>query len=63
MGYKIAIYPVTSLYAATKNVTDVLAVLMKDGTNASCAPYIVDFPAFNELIGLKELRDLEKTFI
>ena len=63
IGYKIAIYPVTPLYAATKHIMDVLTILKKEETNAACMPYTVDFPAFYNMVGVPQKRDLEKTFI
>lgn len=62
MGYKIAIYPVTTLYAATKNIMDTMRILRKFGENLSCIDRTVDFPTFNDMIGLQEMRDLEKSF-
>lgn len=62
MGYKIAIYPVTALYAATKNIMDTMRILRKFGENLSCIDRTVDFPTFNDMIGLQEMRDLEKSF-
>lgn len=63
MGFRIAIYPVAPLYAATKAVSDMLAVLKKTEDLKSCMEFEVDFPTFNEMIGLHELRALEKTFM
>jgi len=63
IGYKIAIYPVTPLFTATKHIMDVLEFLKEEETNAACLPFTVDFPRFNEMIGVQEMRDLEKTFL
>lgn len=62
MGFRIAIYPVVSLYTATKSLIQVLSVLKEKEDLTECMPYEVDFPSFNQMIGLKELRDLEKRF-
>ena len=62
MGFRIAVYPVMPLYAATKAVRHALAVLKENEDLTACLPYEVDFPSFNEMIGLKQLRDLEKGF-
>lgn len=62
MGFRIAIYPVAPLYAATKAVSEMLAVLKEKEDLRSCMEYEVDFPTFNEMIGLHELRALEKSF-
>lgn len=62
MGFRIAIYPVVTLYAATKAMEEVLRTLKETEDLRACMPMEVDFPTFNEMIGLKEIRDLEKSF-
>lgn len=62
MGFHIAIYPVAPLYAATKALSEMLAVLKEKEDLRPCMEYEVDFPTFNEMIGLHELRALEKSF-
>lgn len=63
LGYKIVIYPVSALYAATKAVTDLLAALKGADTTAVCRERMVAFPEFNALIGLAKARELEKSFL
>lgn len=63
LGYKIAIYPVTPLYSATKAMMESLDILKKEQTNAATLKRGVDFPTFNSIIGLNEIRELEKEFI
>jgi len=62
LGYKIVIYPVSTLYAATKAAYKVLQCLKKDDTTMNCLQEMVAFSQFNELIGVEKVRDLEKTF-
>ncbi len=62
LGFKIAIYPVMPVYVVTKALNEALAKLKETGHNAACSGDMVDFPSFNKLIGLDELRALEKTF-
>ena len=62
MGYNIVIYPVTALYAATKHVMETLSVLRETGKISETVPYTCDFPTFNRMINLAELRALEKSF-
>ena len=59
-GFKLVIYPVVTLYTATKACMDNLA-LLKQGATDEIQDKMVDFPTFNELIGLEEIRDFEKT--
>lgn len=63
MGYSIVIYPVTALYSATKQIMTTLQTLKKTGRISECVPYGVEFPTFNEMIGLNEQRALEKSFV
>ena len=62
MGYQIVIYPVTTLYAATKAALGTLEELKKTGGIEACLMNGVDFPTFNKMIGLEDLRQLEKSF-
>lgn len=63
IGYKIAIYPVSPLYAATKAVLDILNSIKEDDTSSASLDKMVDFPTFNNMINLQELRELEKSFL
>nr|WP_300095649.1 isocitrate lyase/phosphoenolpyruvate mutase family protein [Sedimentibacter sp.] len=63
IGYKIAIYPVSTLYAATKAVLDILSSIKEDDTSSTSIDKMVDFPTFNNMISLQELRELEKSFL
>jgi 2,3-dimethylmalate lyase len=62
IGYKIAIYPVSTLYAATRAMIELLRRLKEDGTTANCLDDLVGFEEFNELIGVEKMRALEKKF-
>ena len=62
MGYKIVIYPASTLYAATRALTDMLAALKSDDTTSTYGS-MVGFAEFNDLIGLQKYRDLEKSFL
>ncbi len=63
MGFRIAIYPVVTLYSATKAMTEVLQTLKETEDLTSCMDREVDFPTFNKMIGLQDWRDLEKSFV
>lgn len=62
MGYKIAIYPLTALYAAARAVSDVMAELRARGTTAGWVDRMIAFDDFNELTGLAAYRDLERRY-
>lgn len=59
MGFRIAICPMAPLYAAAKAAGD---LLRETGDLRPCMEREVDFPAFNCMIGLEELRALEASF-
>jgi len=63
MGYRIAIYPVTAIYTATKAIVDNLESLKQTGTIETGMKNCVDFPTFNEMIGLHKERELELSFV
>lgn len=63
IGFRIAIYPVSTLYIATKAVNEFLAKLAKDRTSETSMAEMVDFPTFNKMIHLDEIRALEQSFI
>jgi PEP phosphonomutase and related enzymes len=60
LGYKIAIYPVSALYAATQSVADLLHALNEQDSTLPFKKHMVEFPVFNEMIGLSRERALEK---
>jgi len=62
IGYDIAIFPVSSLLAATQAVFDMMEELKNKGTTASMASRIFNFEAFNELVGLPDIKKAEKMY-
>ncbi|MHB8830191.1 MAG: isocitrate lyase/PEP mutase family protein [Syntrophales bacterium] len=62
IGYKIAIYPVSTLYAATKAMMKLLNHLKEKGSTEDCLEDLVSFEEFNNLVGVAEMRALEKRF-
>ncbi|HVA24207.1 MAG TPA: isocitrate lyase/PEP mutase family protein [Chloroflexota bacterium] len=60
LNYRIVIFPVTALLAATRAVQDALTALRRDGTPPM--EHLVPFPDFLDAIGLPEIRDLEQRF-
>lgn len=63
VGYRIVIYPVAPLYTATKAIIDFCNQLKKDQTSANSLSNMVDFPTFNKLIHLDDIRNEEKRFL
>ena len=62
MGYKIVIYPVLPLYAATKACMEVLELLKLGGHADALQEKLVTFSDFNKDINLGGLRDMEASF-
>jgi len=62
IGYKIAIYPVSTLYAATRAMMRLLTQLKEKGSTEDCLEDLVSFEDFNNLVGVAEMRALERRF-
>jgi len=62
MGFRLVIYPLIPLYAATKNCMEALAALKASGDSNRVQDRLVDFNTFNAMISLDELRRLEASF-
>jgi len=63
MGFRIVIYPVSPIYVVTKALSEMLADLKEKEDLVPCLKYGVDFPTFNKMIGLDDIRALEKSFM
>ena len=60
LGYRLVVFPVSTLYAAMQSVLDVLSELKATGTVDLSAGKMVNFTQFNDLIGLPQERRLEE---
>lgn len=65
IGYKIVIYPSSAIYAATRAVVDLLQSIKENGSTESYfkSGRMVSFKEFNELIGVEDMRELEKKYL
>jgi 2,3-dimethylmalate lyase len=59
MGFAAVTWPVSASYAIARTVADVYAALLRDGTTNAVRDRMVDFAAFNSLIGLEQVREAE----
>jgi methylisocitrate lyase len=59
MGFAAVTWPVSASYAIARAVSDVYAALLRDGTTNAVRDRMVDFDAFNRLIGLAQVREAE----
>ena len=62
LGYRIIIFPIGALLMATQAVRRLLAEIREHGSPMHMASEWISFQEFNEMIGLAEIRELEKRF-
>jgi len=62
LGYRLVIFPISTLLAATKAVSDVLERIKSDGSPIHAIGELTTFPEFLDFIGLPEVRELEQRF-
>ena len=62
LGFRIIIFPLGALLAAAKAVRGLLATIRREGTPASASGNMLSFQEFNRLVGLDEIRDLERRY-
>ena len=62
LGFSLVLFPIGTLLAATAGIRALLATLRADGTPAAALPHLPTFDGFADLIGLPEIRELERRF-
>ena len=62
LGYRVIIFPIGALLMATQAVRRLLAEIREHGSPMGLAGEWISFREFNEMIGLPEIRQLEKRF-
>ncbi|MEN8210510.1 MAG: oxaloacetate decarboxylase [Thermodesulfobacteriota bacterium] len=62
IGYNTVVFPVAATYAVAKVVKDMMSELAATGTTAGFKNKMVAFDEFNDLIGLDNLRSLERNY-
>ncbi|MFW6266536.1 MAG: isocitrate lyase/PEP mutase family protein [Halanaerobiales bacterium] len=63
MGYSLVIYPLSTLYIMTKAVKDLMDEMMRKDTPQGKVDEMASFSEFNEIVGLKEIRETEEKYI
>ncbi len=61
-GYKLIIYPVSTLFAATKAMIGVVEEIRRSGTTHAYQDRMMQFPDFNRFIGLPEVQRIEREY-
>jgi 2,3-dimethylmalate lyase len=63
LGYRIVIFPIATLLAATAAMRQVLGEIARAGTPAAALSGLPSFGEFNDFIGLAEVREIEQRYI
>ena len=63
MGYRIVIFPISTLLAATAAMRRILREIAEAGTPAAVMGELPSFGEFLDFIGLPEVRDVEQRYI
>ena len=62
LGYKMVVFPLTALFAATKAIEAVFAELYAKRTTAAVRDQLTGFEEFERIVGVPELRDFEERY-
>ncbi|KYH31766.1 isocitrate lyase/PEP mutase family protein [Neomoorella mulderi] len=62
IGYNLVIFCVASTFVTAKAVTELMRTLKADGTTKNFLDRMIAFEEFNKLIGLPEIRKIEKKY-
>ena len=62
LGFKLVIFPVSMLFAATQAMLQLLEVFKQGQTSEAFRSHMVSFSQFTEQIGLPEIQELERRF-
>jgi 2-methylisocitrate lyase-like PEP mutase family enzyme len=62
LGFRMIVYPLSGLFAATRAMQDVYARLRADGHTLAVRDRLSTFPEFNALVGLDEKYALDDRF-
>jgi len=62
LGFKLVIFPVSMLFAATQALLDLLEALKQGQTSLAFAERMVTFSQFTDQIGLPEIQALERRY-
>ncbi|MFZ4767272.1 MAG: isocitrate lyase/PEP mutase family protein [Roseimicrobium sp.] len=62
LGYSLALYPLSALFAATRAVSEVLQGLRRDGSTLADAGRMATYAEFSEVVRLDHFRSLDDRF-
>ena len=62
LGYKMVIFPVSMLFAATRTMLDLLEVLKRGEVPTAMSDRMMTFAQFTDTIGLPEIQEMERRY-
>lgn len=62
IGYSVATFPLSAIYAAAHGVKVVMEALLKNGSTSSSTDKMITFTGFNSLVGLEQVRETESRY-
>ena len=62
IGYRIAVFPLSGLYAATYGMKRIFTDLKKKGTTQDCRNIMLDFTEFNQLVDLQKYMNMDQKY-
>ncbi len=62
LGFRLVVFPLTALFAATYAIRESFRTLKTKGVTKSAMNRMVTFGEFNELVGLKRFKQLERKY-
>ena len=62
MGFAVAAFPLSTIYASAWAVSGLMAELFMTGTTRGYADRLLDFNDFNRLVGLEDVRETERRY-
>ena len=63
LGYRIVIFPISTLLAATAAMRGILREIVRAGTPAAAMGELPSFGEFTDFIGLPEVREVERRYV
>ena len=63
MGFKIVIFPLTTLYAAAKAMFDTLTILKEKGSAQTYLDRLITFPEFAKIVEIQKFREMEDKYL
>ena len=62
LGFKIAVYPLTGIFAVAKTLREVFGHLRKYGNTHDIMDKLLTFHDFHEIVGLEEFKSMDKKY-